>query len=176
MHHKPLSKTQIKRLNENLIKFANQKEIVLLLQDIDDPVNVGSIFRTADAFNVSHIYLSDKSAKVSNPKVSMTSRGLERKLEYSYLKDISAKIKDLKLSGFCIISAELSEESITYKDINYPEKICLILGSEAHGIYKKILSESDIIVAIPMLGKGPSLNVSVAGAIILSEIRFNKNG
>ncbi len=163
--HKPLSKKQIKDLNEKFSSQVNRKELVFVLQDVIDPINVGSIFRIADGVGAK-IVLSGQCPIPPHKQISMTSRGLERSVEWEYIEKFEDAISNLREDGFSIIGLELSDTSKLYSEYKYSEKVALILGSEAHGIYKKNLDLCDDIVCIPMLGKGPSLNVNVAAAIV----------
>ncbi|GAB4286038.1 MAG: RNA methyltransferase [Candidatus Dojkabacteria bacterium] len=169
--HKPLSKKEIKKLNEKALKdIKNNYDIVVLLQDVVDPINVGSIFRTADAFGIKKVVLTNMSPKPPDPAISMTARGLEKKIKWEYFSKAEDAISSLREDGYQIVAVELTEDSVFYGSADFSEKVCLVLGNEASGVYKKILKLCDIAVHIPMLGKGPSLNVNVAGAIVLGEI------
>jgi len=167
--HKPLSKKEIKDLNEKFASQVSNKEIVLVLQDVIDPINVGSLFRIADGLGA-RLILTGQTPIPPHKNISMTSRGLERSVDWSYIETFEAAASSLKNDGFKIIGLELAETSKLYSTYKYPNKVALVLGSEAHGIYKKNLDLCDHIVCIPMLGKGPSLNVNVAAAIVGYQI------
>lgn len=169
--HKPLSKKEIKELNKRTREYiAPDLEIVLLLQDVTDPVNVGSFFRLADAANVSRIVMTNNTPTPPNPRISMTSRGLERRITWQYFEKAEDAIEQIRKDGFDIVAVELTPTSQNYSKIKYKKKTCLILGNEASGVYKKILNLCDLSVHIPMLGKGPSLNVNMAASIVVYEI------
>ncbi len=184
--HKPLSKSQIKKLNKSLLpKVSENFDLIFLLQDVDDPVNVGSLFRIADGCGASLI-LYGKTPKPPSSGISMLARGLDRSVNWEYASparpksnnvdlpeaggDFEFKISDLKNKGFDIIAVELTEDAVNYKDYKFKEKTCLILGNEAIGVYKKTLELCDAKVFVPMLGKGPSLNVGVAAGIVGYEV------
>jgi tRNA G18 (ribose-2'-O)-methylase SpoU len=169
--HKPLTKTKIKKLNKSSADEINPElNIVLLLQDLEDPVNVGAFFRIADAAGVSRLVLTGNTPTPPNPKVSMVSRGFERRIPWSKVADTKQAIEDLRQEGFEIIAAELTESSVNYSKYKYSSRICLVMGNEPKGVYKNVLELCDAAVHIPMLGKGPSLNVHTAGAVIVYEI------
>src|SRR5690606_13400593 len=99
---------------------------------------------------------TNNSPKPPAKRVSMVSRGLERRVEWEYIEKAEIAIENLKSIGYQIIAVELSENSVNYSNFKYGNKVCLILGNEAKGVYKKILEICDGAVHIPMLGKGPS--------------------
>lgn len=172
---KLLSKTQVKHLNEEYSANLKVPEIVLLLQDVTDAINVGSLFRTADAAGVSKLILCGQTPIPPDAQINTTSRGLERRVEWEHQPDATQTIADLKAEGYQIVGIEIDTESKHYFSVDYSDKVCLILGNEAQGIYKKNLPLCDNIVYIPMFGKGQSLNVNVSGAIVAYHIISKSN-
>lgn len=171
MKHKPLSKKQIKILNKAVAeKVDDALELVFILQSVEDPINVGSFFRTADAFGVKKVYLTGSTPTPPQNAISMTSRGMERKVNWEYLKKVEDSIKEVRKTKFEIIALELTSDSKIYSNYKFSNRVCLVFGNEASGVFKKTLSLCDASVCIPMLGKGPSLNVHVAGAIAAAEV------
>ena len=172
---KLLSKTQVKHINEAQSASLNLPEIILLLQDVTDAINVGSLFRTADAAGITKLILCGQTPTPPDNQINTTARGLERRVEWEYQQDASLTIEDLKKSGYQIVGVEIDTNSQPYFSTQYTDKVCLILGNEAQGIYKKNLPLCDVIVHIPMFGKGQSLNVNVSGAIVAYHVisQFN---
>jgi len=146
--------------------------LCFLGHDIDVPMNVGSLFRIADALGVEKIYLSGTSIVPPNRKIKKTSRSTEKYVPYVYEKDPVRIIKTLKSSGYTIVSLEMTSASIDIKnlDVSKNEKVCLILGSEDTGVNQTLLALSDITIHIPMLGENSSMNVAVACSIAAFEI------
>lgn len=168
---KPLSKTKIKSLNKELSgNFPDGLELIFILQDIEDPYNIGSIFRTADACGASIILTGTTPTIGKNPEIQKTSMGMDRKVEWEYIKDIEEIISSLKGNGFDVVGLELTENAQVYDEYVYKNKTALVLGNEAIGIYKKNLDLLDAAIFIPMFGKGPSLNVNVATAVVAYQI------
>lgn len=167
---KLLSKTQVKHLNALHSTGLKLPEIVLLLQDVTDAINVGSLFRTADAAGVSKLVLCGQTPTPPDNQINTTARGLERSVEWEYQPDASQAIQDLKHAGYQIVGVEIDTASQNYFSVEYTDKVCLVLGNEAQGIYKKNLPLCDVIVHIPMFGKGQSLNVNVSGAIVAYQV------
>jgi 23S rRNA (guanosine2251-2'-O)-methyltransferase len=159
------------------------KQIVLIVDNVRSVLNVGSIFRTSDAIGVSKIYLIgytptplDRFGQERND-MKKSALGAEKNISWESVSDSSKLIEGLKGDGFKIISLEQSEKSVDYKNIEpaqiLGEKIAIVVGNEVEGVSKEILSQSDVITEIPMLGKKESLNVSVATAVLLFRL-FDK--
>ncbi len=153
-----------------------KKDFVLVLPDIRSAVNVGSIFRTADAVGISKIYLTgytprpnDKFGRVQKD-IAKSALGAETWIPWDYKKSLSLLIKQLKKDGYTIIAIEQDKKSIDYRKIKIKNKTAFILGPEVEGLNKKILDKCDQIAEIPMRGRKESLNVSVACGICLARI------
>ncbi len=161
------------QLNHAAHKSTSMKyPLCFLANDIDIPMNIGSFFRIADALGVEKIYLTGSSIVPPNPKVKKTSRSTEKYVPYTYNKDAMSVVKNLKSSGYKIISLEITSNSIDIEgfSVSKGDKICLILGSENAGICNKLLDISDTTIHIPMLGVNSSMNVSTACSIATYEI------
>ena len=152
--------------------------LCFLANDIDVPMNIGSFFRIADALGVEKIYLTGKSVTPPNQKIKKTSRSTEKYVEYAYEEDPVKVIKKLKDLGYEIISLEITSSSMDIDawEFDGKQSICLILGSENHGIAQNLLDHSDVTVHIPMLGVNSSMNVANACSIAAYEIvrRYKK--
>jgi len=146
--------------------------LCFLAHNIEDPMNIGSLFRIADALGVEKIFLSGSSLTPPNSKIKKTSRSTEKYVSFSREENIFALVKRLKSEGYKIISLELTSASIDIKDLSISagEKICLILGSESSGVCQELLDVSDKTIHIPMLGKNSSMNIATACAIATYEI------
>ncbi len=147
----------------------NNKEIIILLDNIRSVYNVGSIFRSSDGAGVSKIILCGISATPSHPKVVKTSLGAEKSVDWEYENDALAAIQKLKVQNYKIICAETAENPTLYNETDYGEKSVIVFGHEVDGINPDILQLADLIVSIPMHGVKESLNVSVACGIIAYE-------
>lgn len=146
--------------------------VCFLAHDIDVPMNVGSLFRIADALGIEEIYLSGSSLVPPNAKIRKTSRATEKFVPFSYEKNPIDIISKLKSEGYTIISLEITTSSIDISELslNGTEKICLILGSERFGVNQELLNASDFTVHIPMMGQNSSMNVATACSIAAYEI------
>ena len=147
--------------------------ICLILHNIRSVFNVGSIFRTADAFGVKKIYLTGYTPDPARK----TALGAEKYVKWERFsakggKNIHRLIPWLKSEGFLIVSLEQAKKSINIQKFSKRKfkNLTLILGNEVRGLPKSILQKSDVIVEIPMHGKKESLNVSVAAGVALYAI------
>jgi tRNA G18 (ribose-2'-O)-methylase SpoU len=143
-------------------------EIFLILHNIRSVFNVGSIFRTADAFGVKKIYLTG----YTPDPAQKTALGAEKYVKYEKFKNIQSLIKNLKSEKFFIASLEQSKNSMDIKRVSKVKfkNFALILGNEVKGLPKSVQDCSDVVIEIPMQGKKESLNVSVATGIALYAI------
>lgn len=146
--------------------------ICFLAHDINVPMNIGSLFRIADALGVEKIYLSGASPVPPNSKIKKTSRSTEKYVPFYYEKNPFDIINKLKAVGYEIISLEITSSSADIRalSISGNKKICLILGSENTGVCQKLLDVSDKTIHIPMLGQNSSMNVAMACSIATFEI------
>ncbi|MDP0488139.1 MAG: 23S rRNA (guanosine(2251)-2'-O)-methyltransferase RlmB [Fusobacterium sp. JB021] len=159
-----------KELGEFIEKIASKKkDIILVLDGVQDPRNFGAIIRSAEIFGVSGIIIPERNSVKINETVVKTSTGAIEYVDIIKVVNISQALEKFKKIGYWVYGAEGSG-TIDYNQEKYPEKTILILGSEGFGIRKKVKENCDILIKIPMHGKINSLNVSVAGGILLSEI------
>ncbi len=149
-------------------------QLVLLAHNIRSLWNIGSFFRTADAFGVSHIYLTGYTAAPPRYEISKTALGAEAWIPWTKETDPQKVIEQLKKDGYEIIALEIAEGSIPLSEYVCNKKTCLIVGHEVLGVSKELLALSDHSVSIPMSGKKESLNVSVALGIALYSLTSAK--
>lgn len=149
---------------------------ILILPDIRSAINIGAIFRTADAVGISKIYLTgwtprptDKFGRIQKD-IAKSALGAETWVLWEYKKTLIPLLGALKKDGYKIIAIEQDERSIDYRKVKINQKTAIIMGPEVTGLDKKILDKCDIIAQIPMYGKKESLNVSVACGVALFRI------
>lgn len=156
--------------------MKNRIDSILILPDIRSALNVGAIFRTADAVGIDKVYLvgctprpTDQFGRIQKD-IAKSALGAETWVKWEYKEELIPLIKSLKKKGYEIVALEQNEKSIDYRKYKKSQKIALILGEEVYGIDKKILKNCDKIIEIPMHGKKESLNVSVAAGVALFRI------
>ena len=147
------------------------RKIVLLVHNIRSLWNVGSLFRTADAFAVEKIYLTGYTAVPPRREISKTALGAEEWIPWEKHDDQLTVIRTLKEDGYRIVALEQTAEAVDLKEYQPPARFCLVLGHEVLGVSKALLEAADDIVMIPMHGQKESLNVAVAAGIALYQIR-----
>jgi len=153
-----------------------KKDHILILPDIRSAINVGAIFRTADAVGISKIYLTgytprptDKFGRIQKD-IAKSALGAETWIPWEYKKSLTPLINTLKKKGYKIIAIEQDKRAVDYRKIKLADKFAIIMGPEVLGLPKKILDKCDVIAEIPMHGKKESLNVSVACGVSLFRI------
>ena len=143
------------------------QEIIVALDDVQDPGNLGTILRTVDSIGITQILVSKGTADSYNPKVVRSTMGAIFRIKIIECEDLEKTLKEVKKHKFKIVVSSLQTENSIY-DINYKKKV-IIIGNEANGVEKNIQEMADKKIKIPMLGKTESLNASVATGIILYE-------
>ena len=144
--------------------------LILILDNLRSAFNVGSIFRTAECFGVSHIYLCGYTPTPENKKVQKTAMGTSEYVEWSTHLSIETLLDEMKEDGFTIYAVETTSNAKDLSQTSFKKKCALILGNEALGISEKTLKLADEIVQIPLSGWKNSLNVGVCAAICCYEI------
>ena len=143
---------------------------MLLAFNIRSLWNVGSLFRTCDAFGVEKLILAGYTATPPRREISKTALGAEETVPWEQHLDPTKAIAKLKKQGFTIVALEQARGAIDLKEYEPPSKVCLIVGHEVLGVPKELLKLCDAIVHIPMHGKKESLNVAVAAGIALHHL------
>jgi len=147
----------------------NTKPFLLYLDEVQDPGNMGTIIRTADAFDIDGIIISEGCVDPYNPKVVRATMGSIFRTPLYYTANGLDELKALKDSGMKIYSTSL-EGSIPIYEADYKGGIILVIGNESKGVKEDIQKMSDILIKIPMPGKAESLNAGVAASIIMYEV------
>ena len=157
---------------EYVLKKAESVErpIILLLDGIEDPHNLGAILRSADVFGVSGVIISKHNQVMLNSTVAKTSAGAINYVPVVLVNNLNQTIEKLKKAGYWIVSTDGSATT-NYNDIKYDFKSVVVIGSEGYGVSSLVLKNSDYIVKIPMYGHVNSLNASVAAGILMARIR-----
>lgn len=166
-------KTEVRRLHKAARAAATEREITFLLQDWDDAYNVGGMFRVADAVGAKELILTGKTPSPPDPQVSVTSLGHHRRIPFRQFEKHEEAAIQAKENGYMLIAIEIAEEAVPYQSFVYPDKVCFVLGNEERGLYGTVLKHVDAAVYIPMFGKGRSMNVHVAAAIVAYRARLS---
>ena len=156
---------------EEIIAKAKKKEkkIIVMLDNISDPHNLGAIMRSADVFEASGIILPKHNSVTLNATVAKTSAGAINYVPVAIVNNLNQAIKTLKEEGYWVVSTDGSAE-LSYSSLKYDFPVVVVIGSEGKGVSPLVLKNSDYIVKIPQYGHVNSLNASVAAGILLAEV------
>ena len=154
----------------NSIASFDQKPIVLILDSVQDPRNLGACLRSANAAGVSHVVINKDGSAPINSLVHRTSAGALNSLQIFHVTNLSRTIKQIKKRDIWVVGLDGSTQTSLF-DINLTGSIAIVVGSEGKGIRPLIKKNCDQVVSIPMSGNVESLNVSVATAVSLFEIK-----
>lgn len=154
---------------EDLLKLEKPLRIIALDQ-LTDPHNLGAIIRSSEAFSMSCIVISNKNQVLINPTVVKVSAGAIERVKVCLVNNLNNAILKLRENNILVYSTTLNT-NLSYNEISKTEDVCIVLGNEGVGVRKLIQKNSDYLVTIPMSGKINSLNVSVAGAIIMNSLK-----
>jgi len=172
---KKLSLNELNRISVNEFKEAEKTPIIVVLDNIRSMHNIGSVFRTSDAFRVEKIYLCGITACPPNREIQKTALGATESVCWQYFKNTLDAVEELKQNDVLILSVEQVEKSVNLLDFMPPpnKKIALVFGNEVKGVDQEVVNISDYCVEIPQFGTKHSFNVSVTAGIVLWEL-FNK--
>jgi tRNA G18 (ribose-2'-O)-methylase SpoU len=166
-----LTMEELNRKSVEEFKESQKNPVIAVLENIRSAYNVGSVFRTADAFLIESVYITGYTAKPPHKEIKKTALGAEDSVDWKYFENTKAAIEDLKKNGYKIFAVEQVLDSILLQHIgNLPfNKIAFIFGNEVKGVEQEIISLCDGCVEIPQFGMKHSLNISVAAGIVLWE-------
>ena len=167
-----LQNEKLNRISVEEYKVVEKVPIVVILDNVRSQNNVGSAFRTADAFRIEKIYLCGITSTPEHREVHKTALGAEDVVEWEHCKDTLAIVDRLRNEGYKILSVEQAENSTSLEDveIDMTEKYALIFGNEVKGVQQGVVSVSDVCVEIPQLGTKHSFNISVTIGIVLWQL------
>lgn len=169
---KKLILDELNRKNIDEFKQAKKTPITVVLDDIRSLHNIGSFFRTGDAFLIEKIYLCGITATPPNKEIHKTALGATETVEWEYVKDVMDVVNRLKSEHIKVISIEQVEGSVMLHNFEVEENqsYALIFGNEVKGVNQNVINASHTVIEIPQLGTKHSLNVSVSGGIVIWDI------
>jgi 23S rRNA (guanosine2251-2'-O)-methyltransferase len=171
-HQGVVAVTSAKQYNdlEDVIAAKRGKySLIVVLDGIEDPHNLGAILRTADAAGANGVVIPERRAAAVTGAVTKTSAGASEHLPIAKVTNISRTVEELKENNIWTVGLD-ERPTHTYDSLDYNMDCALILGGEGKGLHDLVKRKCDFLVSIPMLGKVPSLNVSVAAAVVLYEV------
>jgi len=163
--------TELKRLSPEDFKRTEKIPVIVVLDNVRSLHNVGSVFRTSDAFLIEAIYLCGITATPPHPEIHKTALGAENTVEWLYFENTLDAVRLLKQKSYHILAVEQAENSIPLHKFRLEKRrYAVIFGNEVKGIEQEVMDCCDACIEIPQFGTKHSLNVSVAAGIVIWEI------
>ncbi|SDR75985.1 RNA methyltransferase [Christiangramia echinicola] len=175
MNKRKLKNAELDRKSVEEFKEAEKTPIIVILDNVRSLNNIGSVFRTADAFLIQKIYLCGITAKPPHKDIQKTALGATETVEWEYVEDSLELVEKLRSEGILVFSIEQAEGAMMLNDfIPETNKTCaVVFGNEVKGVQQKVVSASDGVIEIPQLGSKHSLNISVSTGVVLWDL-FSK--
>ena len=171
MEKRKLKITELNRMSADEFKVADKLPLVVILDDVRSLHNVGSVFRSSDAFRVEAIYLCGITACPPQPEIHKTALGAEDTVAWKYFKDTMDAVRSLQAEGYYVYSVEQVERStmLSKLGLESDKKYAIVMGNEEKGVKQEVVNLSDGCIEIPQFGTKHSLNVSVTAGIVIWE-------
>lgn len=172
-----LKNSELNRLDVEGYKKAEKNPVIVVLDNIRSQNNIGSVFRTADAFRIQGVYLCGITARPPHREIQKTALGATETVDWKYFSNTTEAIKELKKDGYLILVLEQTDNSINLKDLtaSNKDKLAIILGNEVKGVGDEAVQLADKCVEIPQFGTKHSFNVAVSCGIVLWDLLLKMN-
>lgn len=166
-----LSMAELNRKTAEEFRQSEKMPVIVVLENIRSAYNVGSVFRTSDAFLVEAIYICGYSAKPPHKEIKKTALGAEETVRWKHFKSTSEAIDELRSEQYSLYAVEQVDNSISLEKFkNDTNKIAVIFGNEVTGVEQATIQQCDGTIEIPQLGMKHSLNIATAAGVVLWEI------
>ncbi|GHT07041.1 tRNA/rRNA methyltransferase [Bacteroidia bacterium] len=160
--------TELNRITPEAFKLAEKIPLVVVLDNVRSLHNVGSVFRTSDAFRVAAVYLCGITAPPPQAEIHKTALGAEDSVDWKYFENTLDAVRELKAAGFHVAAVEQAENSVSLEQFQPgKQKYAIVLGHEVHGVDQEVMNACDSSIEIPQFGTKHSLNVSVTAGIVI---------
>lgn len=172
MKMRKLRNEELERLNVAAFKTAEKTPLVLILDNIRSLNNIGSVFRTADAFLIEKIYLCGITATPPHKDIRKTALGATDSVAWEYREDTLQLVDELKKKGYRVLAVEQAENAKMLHQFTVAEKVkyALVFGNEVKGVSQEVVSASDQVLEIPQYGTKHSLNIAVSVGIVIWDL------
>lgn len=175
MKNRKLKNSELERKSVEEFQEAQKTPIIVILDNVRSLNNIGSIFRTSDAFLIEKIYLCGITAAPPHKDIQKTALGATETVAWEHAEDIVSVVKNLQLHGCTVLAVEQAEKAV-FLDKFQPQKdqhLALIFGNEVKGVQQKVVDLCDRVLEIPQLGSKHSLNIAVSAGVVLWDL-FSK--
>lgn len=170
--HRKLKINELNRISAEEFKRVEKLPLVVVLDNVRSLHNIGSVFRTSDAFRVERIYLCGITATPPHPEMHKTALGAEFTVDWTYVNNAVEAVENLRRKGYTVYSVEQAEGSIMLEDLTLDPsgKYAVVMGNEVKGVQQEVINASDGCIEIPQYGTKHSLNVSVTAGIVIWDL------
>ncbi|MDC8001695.1 TrmH family RNA methyltransferase [Aequorivita todarodis] len=172
MKNRKLKNSELDRINPEEYKASEKTPLIIILDNIRSLNNIGSVFRTADAFLVKKIYLCGITAKPPHKDIQKTALGATESVDWEYAENIMEVVAKLQSEGVFVASIEQAELAVNLNDFSVQKELtyAVIFGNEVKGVQQKVVSASDAVIEIPQFGTKHSLNISVSVGVVVWDL------
>lgn len=168
---KKLKNKDLQRINIEEFKVATKTPITIVLNNVRSALNVGSIFRTSDAFLIENIILCGITATPPNKEIRKAALGSTDSVNWKYIKNTTDAIKQLIKDGYHVVGIEQADKSTKLNEFELPKKpIAIILGNEVNGVDQQAIDLCNEVIEIPQFGTKHSLNIAVTTGIVIWDL------
>ncbi|NLY24143.1 MAG: RNA methyltransferase [Bacteroidales bacterium] len=169
MKRRKLKLEELCRLSVEEFREAKKIPLVVVLDNVRSQHNIGSVFRTSDAFRVEEIILCGITATPPNAEIHKSALGAEDSVKWRYFEETLTAVDELKANGYIVYAVEQAEQSLSPEQLTLKRdcRYAVILGHEVHGVQQTVVDVSDGCLEIPQYGTKHSLNVSVTAGIVI---------
>lgn len=165
-----LTMEELARKSVEEFKRSDKIPIIAVLENVRSAYNVGSVFRTADAFLIEAVYLCGYTAFPPHKEIRKTALGAEETVQWKHFKNGIDAITELRLQGYAVYAVEQAQDSIKLNGFKGSEKIAVLFGNEVTGVEQSTIAQTDGCIEIPQWGMKHSLNIATAAGIVLWEL------
>lgn len=172
MKNRKLKNSELDRIDADEYKASEKTPLIIILDNVRSLNNIGSVFRTADAFLIKKIYLCGITAKPPHKDIQKTALGATDSVDWDYVEDIMELLKRLSDEGVFVASIEQAELAVNLNDFSTQKNLtyALVFGNEVKGVQQKVVSASDAVIEIPQYGTKHSLNISVSVGVVVWDL------
>ena len=168
---KKLKNKDLQRINIEAFKSAEKTPITIVLDNVRSALNVGSVFRTSDAFLIENIILCGITATPPNKEIRKAALGSTDSVNWKYIKNTTDAVKQLIKEGYYVVGIEQADKSTKLNEFELPKKpIAIILGNEVNGVDQQAIDLCNEVIEIPQFGTKHSLNMSVTTGIVIWDL------
>ena len=168
---KKLKNKDLQRINIEEFKSAKKTPITIVLDNVRSALNVGSVFRTSDAFLIENIILCGITATPPNKEIRKAALGSTDSVNWKYIKNTTDAVKQLIKDGYHVLGIEQADKSTKLNEFELPKKaIAIILGNEVNGVDQQVIDLCNEVIEIPQFGTKHSLNIAVTSGIVIWDL------